>query len=60
MKYQEAKKQLQHALDNQKTISISKLKVLMQSMNMSLKKSTRDTEVEYLKGEIKKLRRKRR
>lgn len=60
MKYQEAKNQFRHALDNQKTISIPKLKKLMQSMNMSLKKSTRDTEVEYLKGEIKKLRRKRR
>ena len=56
MKFKEAKKQLQHALDHQKTISINKLKKLMQSMNMNLE-SSRDREVEYLKREIKNLHR---
>lgn len=57
MKYHEAKKQLQYALRNQKTISISKLSKLLQSMNISVKKDGRDVEVEYLKNEIRKLRR---
>jgi len=57
MKYREAKKQLQYALRNQKTISISKLSKLLQSMNISVKKDGRDVEVEYLKNEIRKLRR---
>ena len=56
MKFKEAKKQLQHALDHQKTISINKLKNLMQDMNISLEPS-RDREVEYLKREIKNLHR---
>ena len=56
MKFKEAKKQLQHALDHQQTISINKLKKLMQSMNMNLEPS-RDREVEYLKREIKNLHR---
>ena len=56
MKFKEAKKQLQHALDHQQTISINKLKKLMQSMNMNLETS-RDREVEYLKREIKNLHR---
>ena len=56
MKFKEAKKQLQHALDHQHTISINKLKNLMESMNMSLEPS-RDREVEYLKREIKNLHR---
>lgn len=55
MKHLEAKKQLQRALDNQKTIIISKLKLLMQSMNMSLEPSE-SKEIRYLKNEIKKLR----
>ena len=55
MKYEQAKAQLQHALKHQKTISISKLNKLLQSLNISLKPST-DTEVMYLKNEIKKLR----
>ena len=56
MKFKEAKKQFQYALDHQKTISINKLKKLMQSMNMNLETS-RDREVEYLKREIKNLHR---
>ena len=56
MKFKEAKRQFQHALDHQKTISINKLKNLMQDMNISLDPS-RDREVEYLKREIKNLHR---
>mgnify|MGYP007024765880 CR=1 FL=1 len=54
MTHKQAKRQLQHALDNQKTISIPKLKRLMQSMNISLEPS-KDKEVKYLKGEIRNL-----
>lgn len=56
MKYKNAKEQLEHALNNQKTIYIPKLKRLMMDLNMSLE-SSKDKEVMYLKGEIKKLRR---
>ena len=56
MKFKEAKKQFQNALDHQQTISINKLKKLMQDMNISLEPS-RDREVEYLKREIKNLHR---
>ena len=55
MKYEQAKAQLQHALKHQKTISIPKLNTLLQSLNISLKPS-KDTEIKYLKKEIKKLR----
>jgi len=55
MKYEQAKAQLQHALKHQKTISISKLNKLLQSLNISLKPS-KDAEIKYLKKEIKKLR----
>lgn len=54
MKYEEAKKQFQQALDNQKTISILKLKRLMQIMDMGLEPSN-DVEIQYLKNEIRKL-----
>lgn len=57
IKYHEAKKQFKRALDSQKTISIPKLKTLMQSLNMSLE-PTENKEIRYLKGEIKKLRNK--
>lgn len=50
----EAKKQFQHALDNQKTINISKLKKLMKSMKMSLG-LTDNIKVKFLEGENKKL-----
>lgn len=56
-KYQEAKEQFQHALEHQQTISIAKLKRLMQIMNMSLDPSE-SAEVKYLKGEIQKLNKK--
>lgn len=36
MKFREAKEQFEHALNNQKSISITKLKKLMKSMNMTL------------------------
>ena len=54
MKFHEAKSQFKHALKHQKTIQISKLKRLMQSMNISLEPSE-SKEVRYLKNEIKKL-----
>ena len=56
MKYKDAKYQFQYALDNQKTITINKLKKLMQAMNMTLEPS-KDREVAYLKGEIRRLNR---
>ena len=56
MKFEEAKRQFQYALDNQKTITINKLKKLMQAMNMTLE-SSKDREVAYLKGEIRRLNR---
>ncbi|MBU5342307.1 hypothetical protein [Caldifermentibacillus hisashii] len=55
MKYEQAKAQLKHALKHQKTISITKLNTLLQSMNISLEPSE-SVEVKYLKNEIKKLR----
>jgi polyhydroxyalkanoate synthesis regulator phasin len=55
MNYTNAKTTLQHALDNQTTISISKLKNLMSDLNMTLESSD-SKEVNYLKNEIKKLR----
>jgi len=54
MKYKEAKQQLQEALNNQKTISIPKLKRLLQTLNISLEPS-KDKEIKYLKGEIRNL-----
>ncbi len=54
MDYKTAKNQLQHALNHQQTISIHKLRKLMQNLNMSVD-SSRGKEVEYLKNEIKKL-----
>ena len=54
MVHEEAKKQLQEALNNQKTISIPKLKRLLQTLNISLEPS-KDKEIKYLKGEIRNL-----
>ncbi len=54
MKYHQAKRQFEHALNNQQTISINKLRSLMQVMNIGLEPS-KDAEVRYLKNEIKKL-----
>jgi len=55
MKYKEAKSSLRHALNHQQTISIKKLDMLLRSLNISIEGNTRDREIEYLKGEIKKL-----
>ena len=55
MKYDEAKRQFEHALNNQKTITIPKLKRIMQVMNITLEPSE-SKEVRYLKNEIKNLR----
>lgn len=54
MKYYEAKEQFRYALDHQQTISIKKLRKLMQVMNMSLQ-PTKDAEVAHFKGEVKRL-----
>lgn len=58
MKYKVAQKELQKALDSQKTISIPKLKRLFQSLNLSVKEPLNSDNQEkiYLKREIKKLR----
>jgi len=55
MKYKDAKLSLTHALNHQQTISIKKLDMLLRSLNISLEGNVRDKEIEYLKGEIKKL-----
>lgn len=55
MKFHEARRQLQHALKHQKTISIPKLSRIIQAMNISTKHSGDYRKSWYLKGEIKKL-----
>lgn len=49
MKYEDAKNSLQHALDNQQTISINRLKKLIHGMEISNR-----NEVERLKERLKK------
>ena len=56
MKFFEAQAELKRILKEQQTVSIPKLKRLLQSMNVSVNgKQPKEAEVEYLKGEIKKL-----
>ncbi len=55
MKYDKAVEMLEFALKNQSTIKISKLNQILQALNFSVRKS-QNAEVEYLKGEIEKLR----
>src|SRR5699024_4547526 len=55
VKCHEAKTTLRHALNHQQTISIKKLDTLLRSLNNNLEGNTRDREINYLKGEIKKL-----
>lgn len=60
MKYDEARLELRRVLAQQQTVSIPKLRKLLQSMNVSLKdKTPQDIEIKYLKGEIKKLNKRR-
>lgn len=60
MKYDDARLELKRILNEQQTVSIPKLKRLLQSMNISLKdKTTIEREGSYLKGEITKLKKKR-
>lgn len=54
MNYKKAKRVLQYALDHQDRISISKLKKLMEDMNITLE-SSEGKELDYLKSEIKKM-----
>ncbi|WP_419962166.1 hypothetical protein [Psychrobacillus sp. BM2] len=54
MKFKQAKQVLQHAIDHQSTISIPKLKKLLQALNIGLE-STESNEVKYLKNEVKNL-----
>lgn len=54
MKYNDARLELKRILNEQQTVSIPKLRRLLQSMNVSLKDKPK-TEVAYLKGEITKL-----
>ncbi|AYP68426.1 hypothetical protein HWB91_gp56 [Bacillus phage vB_BboS-125] len=55
MRYEEAQQQLREILKSQKTITTKRLAELLQAMNVSLKKDQRNQEVEYLKNEIRKL-----
>jgi transposase-like protein len=54
MNFLNAKSILQYALDHQSTISIPKLKKLLQALSIGLE-STESKEVKYLKNEVKKL-----
>ena len=61
MKYNEAKRQLQHALKHQQTISIPKLNEILQSMNFSYAEVQGQSQIQnrrtkYLESENKKLR----
>lgn len=56
LKYQEAREQFKHVLDNQKTITVPRLKRLMASMHFYLDEQKDSREVAYLKNEIKRLR----
>jgi hypothetical protein len=51
MKYDEARQELRHILKTQKTVRITRLQPIMDSLNATSKTS----EVQYLKNEIKKL-----
>ncbi|MED3888166.1 hypothetical protein [Priestia aryabhattai] len=57
MKYKEAQAELQKVFDHQQTVSVPKLKRLFQSLNISVKKPSgnSNTEISFLKGEISKL-----
>lgn len=57
MKYNEAREQLNHALDNQQTIRIPKLKRILESMNVSLSSKGENKEVVRLRRELRKLHR---
>ncbi|MED3571941.1 hypothetical protein [Cytobacillus praedii] len=55
MKYKDAQEELRRVLKEQKTIAVPKLRKLLESMNISLKKpEDHNAEVEYLKGELRK------
>ncbi|GIN71274.1 hypothetical protein J14TS2_17490 [Bacillus sp. J14TS2] len=57
MNHDEAKRKFKHALENQQSISIPKLKNIMTALNITLEPSE-NKEVAYLKGEIEQLARK--
>jgi len=59
MTHDEAQQELKRVLREQQTVSVPKLKRLLETMNISLKKNNRDREIAYLRNEIKKYRRKR-
>ena len=56
LKYISAQQEMSTALSSQQTISINKLKRLLNNMNISIQpgKTTENVEVAYLKSEIKK------
>ncbi|MED4083886.1 hypothetical protein P4637_03290 [Halalkalibacterium halodurans] len=54
MTYKEAQKELKKVLSKQKTVTVPKLKRILMSMNISLKKESVDED--YLREEIKRLR----
>lgn len=55
LKYQEAQQELRRILKEQQTVSVPKLKKILNSLNISLKKPSSQQEIDYLKSEIKKL-----
>lgn len=57
MEYNDAQRLLKHALDNQKTIQVDKLKELLQTMNIDLDKPTDENELQFLRKKVRVLNR---
>lgn len=56
MKYHQARNKLRHILSTQKTVTTTRLREIVESMNIPLEGDSPETrEVQYLKNEIKKL-----
>lgn len=58
MKFDDARDQLMHAIQNQKTIAIPKLKMILNSMHVTYKCTQSEKQIKYLKDELHKLREK--
>jgi len=54
MNYHEARAELKHILENQKTVEITKLKMLLRALNFSLDVEGK-SEIDYIKSELKRL-----
>lgn len=56
MKYDQARSKLKHILSTQKTVTVTRLREIIESMNIPLEGEPPETrEIQYLKNEIKKL-----